>query len=177
MMTFRSHLVLTAATIATLGNSVQLKCQAISAPNQSDSISIHIALQKKIYAVGENPIAILSIKNLTTKEIFLSNASYLYRIHMMSNNVEPLKTELHRHLLGDFRSGDGPGVRADSVGRSITVGSVDEQKYDLSKYYVLTKPGNYSVYFEMYDPAGPKDQSGHWLRTNSITFRLILPAP
>jgi hypothetical protein len=38
--------------------------------------------------------------------------------------------------------------------------------------YDLSKPGDYSVYLEIYDPAGPKDGSGHWLRTNTVNFKI-----
>jgi hypothetical protein len=52
---------------------------------------------------------------------------------------------------------------------------VDAQKYDLAAFYDLSKPGDYSVYLEIYDPAGPKDGSGHWLRTNTSDFKIEAP--
>jgi hypothetical protein len=61
------------------------------------------------------------------------------------------------------------------AGRSIAPGSVDSQKYDLSYFYDLSKPGDYSVYLEIYDPAGPKDGSGHWLRTNTAKLEIHAP--
>jgi hypothetical protein len=174
MLTFRTLVMLVAATIATLEGPIPSGAQSAPA-NQPDSVSIHISLQKSSYAIGEKPIAVMTIKNISTNEIWFSTASYFYRIHVTSKNGEPPKTELHRHFLGDFRPGDGPGLRTDSVGRSVAPGSVDSQKYDLTGYYDLSTPGDYSVYLEIYDPSGPKDGSGHWLRTNTAKFEIHAP--
>ena len=174
MQTFRTLVMLVAATMATLECPIPSGAQ--SAPgNQPDSVWIHISLQKSRYAIGEKPIAVMTIKNISSNEIFYNDASYLYRIHVTSKDGEPSKTELHRHILGDFRPGDGPDLRTDSVGRSIAPGSVDSQKYDLAAFYDLSKPGDYSVCLEIYDPAGPKDGSGHWLRTNTANVKIQAP--
>jgi hypothetical protein len=118
----------------------------------------------------------LAIENISSNEVWFSTASYLYRIHVTSKDGEPPKTELYRHILGDFRPGDGPDFDEGPVsGRSIAPGSLDAQKYDLTYYYDLSKPGDYSVYIEIYDPAGPKDGSGHWLRTNTTKFEIVAP--
>jgi hypothetical protein len=174
MQTFRTLVMLVAATIATLEGPIPSGAQSAPA-NQPDSIWSHISLQKSSYAIGEKPIAVMTIKNISSNKIWFSTASYLYRIHVTSKDGEPPKTELHRHILGDFRPGDGPGLRSDSVGRDIAPGAVDAQKYDLAAFYDLSKPGDYSVYLEIYDPAGPKDGSGHWLRTNTSDFKIEAP--
>ena len=171
MQTFRTLVMLVAATIATLECPIPSGAQ--SAPgNQPDSVWIHISLQKSSYAIGEKPIAVMTIKNISSNEIWFSTASYLERIHVTSKDGEPPKTELHRHILGDFRLGDGSALRSDSGGRDIAPGAVDAQKYDLVAFYDLSKPGDYSVYLEIYDPSGPKDGSGHWLRTNTSNFKI-----
>jgi hypothetical protein len=175
MLTFRTLVMFVAATIATLEGPIPAGAQSASA-NQPDSISIHISLQKSSYVIGEKPIAVITIKNISSSEIFFSAASYLERIHVTSKDGEPPKTELYRHILGDFRPGDGPGLRSDFGGRDIAPGSMDAQKYDLTYFYDLSKPGDYSVYLEIYDPAGPKDGSGRWLRTNTTKFEITAAA-
>ena len=69
-----------------------------------------------------------------------------------------------------------PKFRIPVVARFIAPGSVDSLKFDLSGFYDISKPGDYSVYLEIYDPAGPKDGSGHWLRTNTAKFEIQAPA-
>jgi hypothetical protein len=174
MLKFRTLVIFIAATIATLEGPIPSRAQAAPA-NQPDSVSLHLSFQKSSYAIGEKPIAVMTMKNISSNEIWFNDALYLVRIHVTSKDGEPPKTELHRHILGDFRPGDGPDLRSDSVGRDIAPGAVDAQKYDLTYFYDLSKPGDYSVYLELYDPTGPKDGSGHWLRTNTAEFKMTAP--
>lgn len=119
----------------------------------------------------------MAIENISSNEVWFSTASNLYRIHVTGKDGDPPKTELHRHILGDFRPGDGPDLmEGPVVGRSIAPGVADAQKYDLTYFYDLSKPGDYSVYLELYDLTGPKDGSGHWLRTNTTKFEIVAPA-
>ena len=177
MLTFRILVMFVAATIATVERPTPSGAQSAAEANQQDSVLIHISLQKSNYTIGEKPIAVMTVNNLSANEIWFSTASYLYRIHVTTTTGEPPKTEFYRHLLGDFRAGDGPGVLSNGgSGWSIAPGSAGESlKYDLAAFYDLSKPGDYSVYLEMYDPAGPKDGSGHWLRTNTARFEIHEP--
>ena len=171
MQTFRTLVMFVAATITTTG-PIPSGAQSAPKANQPDSVSIHITLQKSSYAIGEKPVAVMTINNTGSKDIWFSTASYLYRIHVTSKDGEPPKTEFHRHILGDYRAGDGPGLLSGGVGRDIAAGATDAQKYDLAAFYDLNKSGDYSVYLELYDPAGPKDGSGRWLRTNTVNFEI-----
>jgi hypothetical protein len=116
------------------------------------------------------------MENKGSKAIWFSTSPYLERIHITRNDGEPPKTELHRHLLGDYRPGDGPLLDSGPVaGRSIAPGALDSQEYDLSYFYDVGAPGNYSVFIEIYDPQGPQDRSGSWLRTNTAHFEVVAP--
>ena len=178
MLTLRNLVIFVAAALATVEGPISSGAQSAPAASQPDSVSIHISLSKSSYAIGEKPIGVLAIKNVSSNEVMYPNDLYHVRVHVTKKDAEPPKTELHRHLLGDFRPGDSNiGLRGGSVvARSIAPGSVDSLKFDLSAFYDLSNSGDYSVYLEIYDPAGPQDGSGHWLRTNTAHFEIQSPA-
>jgi hypothetical protein len=175
MTNFRFLAIIAYAMAAIASSQILLVAQSSPVVNQPDSVSIHLSFQKNSYYIGEKPTADMSIKNISSNEICFSTATFLYRIHVTNQDGEPPKTEFHRHLLGDFRPGDGPALRSDSICRDIEPGSLDAQHYDLTRFYDLSKPGDYNVYLEIYDPAGPEDGSGHWLRTNTAHFKIQPP--
>jgi hypothetical protein len=173
MLRFRTLAIFGAATIATIGGPIPLSAQPAPMTTQPVSVSIRLSLQKSNYAIGEKPIAVMTFNEISSDGIWFSNDPYQERIHVTSKDGDPPKTELYRHLLGDFPSGDGPALLTGPVvGRFIAPGAADSEKYDLTGYYDLGRPGDYSVYLEIYDPAGPKDRPGHWLRTNTVTFKI-----
>jgi hypothetical protein len=155
---------------------ISINAQVASSVGQSASISVSITMEKDILVVGQKPRAIVTVKNISGQEICFSTASRLYRVHVEGKDGERSKTEYHRHLHGDFRSGDGPVVEDGPViCRDIASGASDVQTYDLSAFYDLSAPGKYSVYIEIYDPLGPKEGNGIWLRTNTAKFELRAP--
>ncbi len=178
MSMFRILAVFVSAAMALASCSISLKAQPAAAAKQSDSTSLSIDLQKHRFAVGEKPIiVIMTIKNTGQHGMCFSTDPYLYRIHVAMKDSERPKTEFHRHVRGEFRTGDGPDLAPGPVDcRPIAPGSLDSQKYDLTAFYDLSAPGDYSVYIEIYDPQGAKDGSGLWLRTNTAHFEMEAPA-
>jgi hypothetical protein len=165
-----------ATLMALVACSISIDAQVASSVGQSASISVSITMEKDILVVGQKPRAIVTVKNISGQEICFSTASRLYRVHVEGKDGERSKTEYHRHLHGDFRSGDGPVVEDGPViCRDIASGASDVQTYDLSAFYDLSAPGKYSVYIEIYDPLGPKEGNGIWLRTNTAKFELRAP--
>jgi hypothetical protein len=174
MATFRIFAVFVGAAVALASCSIPLAAQPSPASNQSGSTSVRVELPKDRFTVGEKPIrAVMTIRNIGQHEVcFLTDRS-LYRIHVTRKDIEPSKTQLHRHLRGEFRPGDGLELMPGPVDcRPIAPGSLDSLKYDLMEYYDLSAPGDYSVYIEIYDQSGPKDGSGLWLRTNTAHFKI-----
>jgi hypothetical protein len=174
MTTFRVHAVFVIAIAALAGWSIPFGAQSAPAAKESASTSVRIEPQKGRFAVGEKPIVVvMTIKNTSQREECFSTAPSLYRIHVTIKDSEPSKTEFHRHLRGEFRSGDGPDLAPGPVDcRPIAPGAQDSQKFDLAAFYDLSDPGDYNVYIEIYDPQGPTDGSGLWLRTNTARFEI-----
>jgi hypothetical protein len=173
MQKVRTVVMFLAATIATVAGAISSRAQPAPAANQPDSVSIHILMQKSSYVIGDKPIAVMTISNISSNPIWFSIVSWHYRVHITNKNSEPPKTEFYRHILGDVRPGDGPMLMSGGIGGwPIAPGSTGSQSYDLSAFYDLSTPGDYSVYLEIYDPSGPQDGSGHWLRTNPAQFKV-----
>ncbi|MBB6146197.1 hypothetical protein HNQ77_004169 [Silvibacterium bohemicum] len=164
--------------VTMIGAQTSSKAQTAPASNQSDSVSVHVSLQKNTYAIGEKPIVVMTVKNISENEVWFSTASYLYRIHLTTKNGEPPKTELYRHMLGDFRPGDGPALlEGPVVGRKIFPDSETAQKYDLAYFYDLSTPGDYSVSMELCDPSSPPNGPERWIKTNIAHFEIKAPTP
>jgi hypothetical protein len=178
MTMFRIFAVFVGATVALASSSIPLVAQTTPAANQSDSIAISIALDKDHLSIGQVPIALVTIKNISELEVQdVCVPENPYRVHVEGKDGEPSKTEYYRHMLGDFRPGDGPDQSGGSgIGcRRITAGSSITIKYDLTAFYDLSMPGKYSVYIEICDPSGPKDSS-RLLRTKTAYFEIEAPA-
>jgi hypothetical protein len=169
-------LVLSATVVMTAAKSISLDAQAPSPASQSPSVTVSIVLEKDHLTVGQKPWAILTIKNISHQELIISTASHLIRVHVEGKDGELSRTEQHRHIHGDYRFGYG-GCLVDGLVLCglIAPGSSDFERFDLTEYYDLSEAGKYSVYMEIYDPLGPKDGSGIWLRTNTARFKIQAP--
>jgi hypothetical protein len=177
-MTRLRILALSATSIVLIAaTSVSVFAQASESSGKSRSVSVSIELDKDRIAAGKKPWAIVTMKNISRHDaVCLSTSPDLFRIHVSGSDGEPPLTEWHRHLRGDVRPGDGPDTPAGPVTcRPIAPKASDFEGFDLSQYYDLRAAGKYSVYLEVYDPLGPPDGSGLWLRTNTVQFEIVPP--
>ncbi|MGI0133493.1 MAG: hypothetical protein ACREBW_00845, partial [Candidatus Micrarchaeaceae archaeon] len=81
MPMFRILAMFLGATTAIASCTIPLGAQSAPAANPSASVSIYISLQKRSYAVGEKPIAVMTIKNISSHEVWFSGDPYLERVH------------------------------------------------------------------------------------------------
>ncbi len=173
MIEFRTLAFAVTMIVVNGSGSVALDAQAATPAIQTPSIAITISLEKSHFHVGEKPHATVLMKNISDHEVDFSTASDHFRVHVEGKDGAPKETEWQRHRHGDYRSGDGPELMDGPViSRPIVPGAADHQTYDLTKFYDLSLPGKYAVYIEIYDPSGPQDGSGLWLRTNSTKFEI-----
>lgn len=170
-MIFRGKFAVQAVLISVLAVcGVLISAQDTLKYNQSGTQFVKISMQKDRIPLGELPIVVLTIENLTNHEIPQYIATDKYRIHVEGKNAEPPTTLYHRRITGKLLPKDsiertqrtGPEVVF-----SIQAGESRTMKFDLSRYYDLSQPGKYSVYLEVHDDAGT------WLRTNTLQFQIV----
>jgi hypothetical protein len=160
-----------AAIIA--ANGAARKGQATSPGGQSVSVTVSLTLENEHVQAGEGTVAVFTLKNIGDRSVSFSTASDLYRVHVSGTDHDPAEAEYQRHRHGDYRPGDGPYlVDGPVVATELKPGESVSRKLNLKMFYDLSKPGKYSVYMEIYDPSGPIDQSGLWLRTNTAQFEV-----
>jgi hypothetical protein len=167
----------------TLGSIVMFAATSFlrpQAPSRTASNSPYVLIitPEKNHILGsEKRIAILEIAStadpttVADREIMLGCPPFQYRVHIEKEGTgEPPKTEYYRHILGDFREGDGPDHSSGSCfAVPLRAGSTVSQSYDLSTYYDLTKPGSYLLYIEFFDYDG-RNKTGAWIRSNTAHF-------
>jgi hypothetical protein len=155
-----------------------LQSQAIAPSASNPPFVLILAPQKSQILMTEKRIAILEIAStadpttLADREIMLGCPPFQYRVHIEKEGIgEPPKTEYYRHILGDFRKGDGPDQSSGGscVAIPLRAGSTVRHSYDLSAYYDLTKPGSYLLYIEFFDE-DRSNKSGSWIRSNTAHF-------
>ncbi|MGA7860108.1 MAG: hypothetical protein WCA11_19380 [Terracidiphilus sp.] len=173
MIEFRTLALAVTMIVVNGSGSVALYAQAATPPIQTPSMTITLSLEKTHFLAGEKPHATVHMKNISDHEVDFSTSSALFRVHIEGKDGGPTETEWQRHRHGDFRPGDGPELMDGPViSRPIEPGATDYQTYDLTMFYDLSVPGKYIVSIEIYDPSGPQDESGLWLRTNSAKFEM-----
>jgi hypothetical protein len=154
-----------------------LQSQALAPAASNPPFILILTLQKNHIPMSEKRIAILEVAStgdptvIADREIMLGCPPSRYRVHIEKDGAgEPAKTERYRHILGDFREGDGPDQSSGSCfAVPLRSGSTVRQSYDLSAYYDLSKPGSYLVYIEFFEEGG-KNKTGAWIRSNTAHF-------
>lgn len=102
MMGFRT-IVLSVITVAFITSySMPVCAQVDLRVSKSERISVSLAMEKDHAVKGKKSMADVIITNITNNDTCLSTGILTYRVHIERDGVEPPKTELHRHLLGDF---------------------------------------------------------------------------
>jgi hypothetical protein len=137
------------------------------------TFTIHLAGPEKTPALGETIWVVATVTNVTDHEICISTAA-LYHVHVEKiGEGEARPTEFHRHLRGEFLPGDSPDASGgSSICPPIAADSSITDRYDLRKYYDLSKPGKYAVYVEMEDRRPSSTSPGIWVRSNTVQFEI-----
>jgi hypothetical protein len=148
-----------------------IDAQTTSQASKSALISVCISMDKSVYPVDQKPTVVLTMKNIASRQVCLSTASTVYRVHVDTEGGEAPETEYHRHLRGDYRPGDrSPIPEGPVICSPIVPGSSDTLSFNLTTYYDLSVAGKYSVYLEV------QDDSGVWLKTNAMQFEMVAPS-
>jgi hypothetical protein len=145
---------------------IAVKCPSIDAQassettpsTQSSWINTSIAMKREKIPVGQTPWLLLTVKNLTDQEMYKDD----FLPHVDGKQGEATRTYYHRQLRLE------PGVPSLALmgppdARKIAPRGTAIRRFDLTDYYDLATPGEYSVYVEFRD-------SGKWRRTNTVQF-------
>ena len=139
--------------------------QTASKVNPPPSIAVSISIDRDSVTQGQTPWAILTVKNLTERELPIHD--WAVRVHIEGQNGEPPATLIQRLMTGKLQPGD-QAIRADEQWLwEIPPGESSSHKYKLSYFYDLNAPGKYVVYLEVLDPVSQKS-----LRTNTAKFEI-----
>lgn len=123
-------------------------------------------MEKEDVPIGQSPWAILTVKNLTDREIVL-HASMYHRLQVEGEKGEPPTTRVQRSITGKLKSGEAPVETNEYVVWSIAPAKSDTHKFELTYFYDLAEPGKYTIYLEVMAPSSHK-----WLRTNAAYFEM-----
>lgn len=143
--------------------------QKISPGSRSPKVSVSLSLTNGVIAVGEKEAAVITVKNVSSQEVSFSTSRYNFRVHVNGGKGEPPMTMMHRHQRGIYHPGDTGALADGGVTLAIAPGASQSKEFDVTKYYDLGMPGKYAIYMEY------RDESGEWLRTNTVTFKIQAP--
>jgi hypothetical protein len=147
-----------------------LQSQATAPAGRSTTISASLSVQMEKGPTGPGPWAILTMKNISNRNVSFRTDMTDYRIHVEGEKGEPPKTSYHRSIRGEFQPGD-KNLVGGGVIDSVPPGGSEVRKYDLTKFYDLTVSDKFVAYIEVRD-----ESSGTWLRTNTVQFTMQAPA-
>lgn len=150
---FSAVIITGVVAIAAICFSVRLKLFAKA--NQPPPITASTAMESDRVAVGQNPRALLTITDVGNRSWVGFGNPENYLVHVEGKYGELPKRDLKV---------SSPGIRDD-----LPPGMSRTMKCELSSFYNLSVPGEYTVYFEV------QEEPGVWLRTNTANFAVIAP--
>lgn len=155
------------ATLTLLTSSVPAGAQTTTSAKQAASIAVSLAMRQEKVPVGQKPWAVLTVKNIGSREGSIRTDMFDYRVYVKGENAEPPKTSYYRRILGEFQPGE-TGLLGGGPPDIIPPGGSDVRRFDLSAFYELKKPGKYAVYMEVFD----ESSIDTWVRTNTADLEL-----
>ncbi len=144
------------AVIAVSAICVSVKPKLFLPSSHSPSIAVSVAMEGDRVPVGQKPRAILTVRNIGSNNWVEVGNPENYRVH-----VDDKSGELPRRAL----EVTGPAFDDD-----LPPGMSRTMKWELSSFYNLSAPGDYSVYFEV------QEEPGVWLRTDIVQFEMLAGA-
>lgn len=143
-------------------------CIALNAQvsSQSNTLAVSISMQTTQVPIGQSPVVLLTIKNLTDN--YASLPPDLYRVHVVGKNGEPPTTLFQRQITQQLRPGETDILRG-GVTVDLPPSETKTDKFNLLYFYDLNVPGKYSVYLDVLDSSGKRK----WLRTNTVQFVML----
>lgn len=152
---------------AVTASCISFASQTAIPANQSSTIYTSLAITNDTVPIGKSPQVIFTVKNISASDVSFPTAQYNYRVHVEGKEGEPPLTKFHRHQRGIYLPGDTGAVREGGVTLDIAPGASQSRTFDLSRYYEFSVPGKYTAYVEYLD------ESGKWLRTNTVQFEIV----
>ncbi len=158
------------AIVAVAVCNVFLGAQTVAATNQTDSISVSIALDKNHFTVGQTPWVLVTMNNLTDHSLPFHFDTI--RLHIEGENGEPPTKLRQRIATGKLLPGETSLSEDGNEEMVIPAENSRIQKIDVRYFYDLNVPGKYSVYADVKDPV-----SGKFMHTKTVQFEISPPGP
>lgn len=130
------------------------------------AIAVSISLQKDKIPLGQSPWVLLSVENLTDREITVGEANP----HVEGKQGELPMKPYARIVTESFQPRTPRLTRVVYVPWNIAPKGSSIHKYQLGYFFDLSQQGRYTVYMDVMDPSSHK-----WLRTNTAKFEMQSP--
>lgn len=160
--------------LTVLFSSIVTPGQVRQIASNSDALAVSLKMQTEQTPVGQMPLAILTVYNMSDQPVIIRDT--MYRVYVYGKDGEAPTTLLQRNLTGRLRPGDVSLLHGPDVGPSIMwpaggAGDSFVSRFQLAHLYDLSAPGRYTAYAEVMDPS-----SRRWLRTKTVTFEMTARA-
>lgn len=132
----------------------------------SPAVEVSLAVKQGSIVVGDKEVAVITVKNISSQDVSFPTDRDNYRVHVNGEKGEPPLTVRHRHQRGTYLPGDPGDLLGGGVIVDLAPGVSQSKEFNLAEYYSLDTPGKYRIYMEY------RDESGKWLRTNTVQFEI-----